>query len=69
MDLVARESTRIMPETGGNTGARGYRSEGAGGLDYYADSGVTPGALTLINHPIVHGVRIRNHMIAEGMLY
>ena len=37
------------------------------GIDYYAERGVTAGSLALLGHPILHSVRIRNHMAAEGI--
>lgn len=37
------------------------------GIDYDAERGVTAGSLALVGHPIVHSVRIGNHMAAEGI--
>lgn len=36
-------------------------------IDYYASSDVTAGALALLNHPVVHSVRVLNHRRAEGI--
>lgn len=37
-----------------------------GGIEYYAED-ASVGAMTLLNHPILHAVRVRNHMRAEGI--
>ena len=37
------------------------------GIEYYAEQGVTAGSLALLHHPVLHSVRIRNHMAAEGI--
>jgi hypothetical protein len=42
-------------------------TESTRGIEYYAEQGVTAGSLALLHHPVLHSVRIRNHMAAEGM--
>lgn len=42
------------------------RADRGGDTEYYADD-VSVGALTLLNHPILHAIRVRNHMRAEGI--
>lgn len=37
-----------------------------GGIEYYAED-VSVGALTLLNHPVLHAIKVRNHMCAEGI--
>lgn len=37
-----------------------------GGIEYYAED-VSVAALTLLNHPIIQEMRVRNHMRAEGI--
>lgn len=43
------------------------RTETGSDIDYYASSDVTAGALALLNHPVVHSVRVMNHRRAEGI--
>lgn len=45
----------------------GNASPSAPNVDYYAESHVTLASLTLLNHPLLHSVKIRNHMAAEGI--
>lgn len=42
------------------------RADRRGGIEYYAED-VSVGALTLLNHPILHAAKVRNHMRAEGI--
>ncbi|QLD84935.1 hypothetical protein HWV23_04105 [Natronomonas halophila] len=43
------------------------RGEPGSEIEYYAGSDVTAGALTLLNHPVVHSTRVLNHRRAEGI--
>jgi hypothetical protein len=43
------------------------RAETGSDIDYYASSDVTAGALALLQHPVVHSVRVMNHRRAEGI--
>lgn len=43
------------------------RAETGSDIDYYASSDVTAGALALLQHPVVHSVRLMNHRRAEGI--
>lgn len=42
------------------------RADYGDGIEYYAED-ASVGALTLLNHPILHAIRVRNHMWAEGI--
>lgn len=42
------------------------RADRRGGIEYYSED-VSVAALTLLNHPILQEVRVRNHMRAEGI--
>lgn len=42
------------------------RTDHRGGIEYYAEE-ASVGALTLLNHPILHAIKVRNHMRAEGI--
>jgi hypothetical protein len=44
-----------------------HRTSSVSGIEAYPDSEPTPGRLALVNHPILHSVRVRNHMAAEGI--
>jgi hypothetical protein len=43
------------------------RGETESDIDYYAGSNVTAGALALLQHPVIHSVRLSNHRFAEGI--
>lgn len=43
------------------------RAETGSDIDYYASSDVTAGALALLQHPVIHSVRVMNHRRAEGI--
>ncbi|MFT4885550.1 MAG: hypothetical protein ACI8U4_003076 [Natronomonas sp.] len=43
------------------------RGEAGSEIEYYAASDVTAGALTLLNHPVLHSARVLNHRRAEGI--
>lgn len=64
--MCVSHNLRTSPERTGSREMTQKRADRCGDVEYYAED-ATVGALTLLNHPILHAVRVRNHMRAEGI--
>lgn len=53
-----RDSLQIMSEKGAIS---------ARGIDRYPETDVRPMRLALAGHPVLQSIRVRNHLLAEGI--